>query len=145
MCFLGSHSESNGGTATHRLFLNVVETREPLLLLGFRECLCLFGEGKRKSLLGGAGHLLATTGFSRQSDRQLFIWDARNTADPLSKTDVDQASGSLMPFYDPDAALLYLAGKGDCNIRYYEVLFPHPIAVAPLLKSDTGEIKKDPS
>ena len=32
-----------------------------------------------------------------------------------------QASGVIMPFYDPDAHLLFLSGKGDGNIRVYEV------------------------
>ncbi len=27
----------------------------------------------------------------------------------------------IMPFYDPDAHLLFLSGKGDGNIRVYEV------------------------
>ncbi|EDO16111.1 hypothetical protein Kpol_1001p23 [Vanderwaltozyma polyspora DSM 70294] len=65
---------------------------------------------------------LATTGFSRLSDRQIGIWDAFN----LEKGDlggfytVDQSSGILMPFFDDGNKILYLAGKGDGNIRYYE-------------------------
>lgn len=27
----------------------------------------------------------------------------------------------ILPFYDEESSLLYLAGKGDGNIRYYEV------------------------
>ena len=70
----------------------------------------------------GNSDRLATTGFSKLSDRQIGIWDAFN----LEKGDlggfytVDQSSGILMPFYDPDNKILYLAGKGDGNIRYYE-------------------------
>ncbi|CAN0431849.1 unnamed protein product, partial [Ectocarpus sp. 13 AM-2016] len=30
-------------------------------------------------------------------------------------------SGVILPFYDDESSLLYLAGKGDGNIRYYEV------------------------
>lgn len=70
----------------------------------------------------GNSDRLATTGFSRLSDRQIGIWDAFN----LEKGDlggfytVDQSSGILMPFYDDGNKILYLAGKGDGNIRYYE-------------------------
>jgi coronin-1B/1C/6 len=39
----------------------------------------------------------------------------------LKKNDIDQAAGSIMPFFDPDTCLLYLAGKGDGNIRFYEM------------------------
>lgn len=70
----------------------------------------------------GNSDRLATTGFSRLSDRQIGIWDAFD----LEKGDlggfytVDQSSGILMPFFDDGNKILYLAGKGDGNIRYYE-------------------------
>ncbi|KAH8076285.1 hypothetical protein JL721_278 [Aureococcus anophagefferens] len=31
------------------------------------------------------------------------------------------AAGVLLPFFDPDTKMLYLCGKGDGNIRYYEI------------------------
>lgn len=33
-----------------------------------------------------------------------------------------KASGALLPFYDPDTSILFLGGRGDGNIRYYEVM-----------------------
>jgi hypothetical protein len=39
----------------------------------------------------------------------------------LVMVDVDQSSGSFIPFYDEDTSVLYLAGKGDTNIRYFEI------------------------
>ncbi|CCD27141.1 coronin NDAI_0J02490 [Naumovozyma dairenensis CBS 421] len=70
----------------------------------------------------GNSDRLATTGFSKLSDRQIGIWDAFD----LQKGDlggfynVDQSSGILMPFFDDGNKILYVAGKGDGNIRYYE-------------------------
>lgn len=70
----------------------------------------------------GNSDRLATTGFSRLSDRQIGVWDAFN----LEKGDlggfynIDQSSGILMPFFDDSNKILYIAGKGDGNIRYYE-------------------------
>ena len=32
----------------------------------------------------------------------------------------------LTPHYDPDTSMLYLAGRGDGNIRYYEVMAESP-------------------
>ena len=32
-----------------------------------------------------------------------------------------RGAGVILPFYDEESSLLYLAGKGDGNIRYYEV------------------------
>ena len=39
---------------------------------------------------------------------------------------MDQAAGVMMPFYDTDTNMLYLAGKGDGNVRYYEILADTP-------------------
>jgi coronin-1B/1C/6 len=69
---------------------------------------------------------LVTVGFTRQSQRQFKIWDSRNTSAPLKQIDVDQAAGVIMPFYDPDTGLLYLAGKGDGNVRFYEIVNEAP-------------------
>lgn len=77
-------------------------------------------KGSRCLFLGKSGKLL-TTGFSKKSDRQFGIWDPRRMEEALSMVDIDQSSGSFMPFYDEDTQVLYLAGKGDTNIRYFEI------------------------
>lgn len=64
---------------------------------------------------------LLSVGFSRTSIRQVKIWDPRNTTTEVFKLDLDQAAGSIMPFFDHDTNLLYLAGKGDGNVRCYEI------------------------
>jgi WD40 repeat protein len=76
-------------------------------------------KGSRVVWLGNSDRL-ATTGFSRMSDRQLNLWDSNNLEKPLKSEFLDTSSGVLMPFYDTDTKMLYLAGKGDGNIRYYE-------------------------
>ncbi|GAB7360101.1 hypothetical protein MBLNU230_g7865t1 [Neophaeotheca triangularis] len=65
---------------------------------------------------------VVTTGFSRMSDRQLGLWDVRNPAKPVGGdfTYLDSVSGVCMPFWDDGCQILYLAGKGDGNIRYFE-------------------------
>lgn len=56
---------------------------------------------------------IATTGFSRMSDRQLGLWDARNPGEPIGGfTILDSISGVCMPFWDEGTQCLYLAGKG---------------------------------
>lgn len=74
----------------------------------------------------GSFDKLVTVGFTRQSQRQFKVWDPRNLALEVKRVDVDQAAGVIMPFYDPDTCLLYLAGKGDGNIRYYEMTNENP-------------------
>ncbi|KAJ2778683.1 Coronin-like protein crn1 [Coemansia interrupta] len=75
-------------------------------------------KGSRVTWLSGSR--LATTGFSRSSDRQVYIWNASDLSKPLETHNLDMSAGMLMPFYDPGTQMLYVGGKGDGNIRYYE-------------------------
>lgn len=65
---------------------------------------------------------VVTTGFSRMSERQLGLWDIRNPAKPIGGDFeiLDSSSGVGMPFWDDGSQMLYIAGKGDGNIRYSE-------------------------
>lgn len=64
---------------------------------------------------------IATTGFSRMSDRQIALWDIKAPHEPLGGfQSLDSSSGVCMPFWDEGTQCLYLAGKGDGNIRYME-------------------------
>jgi hypothetical protein len=65
---------------------------------------------------------LFSCGFSKTSEREFAIWDARALGNKLAFQSVDSASGLLMPFYDEDTKIVFLGGKGDGNIRYYEIV-----------------------
>ena len=39
---------------------------------------------------------------------------------PLVLEDLDNSNGLLFPFYDEDTNMIYLCGKGDSAIRYFE-------------------------
>lgn len=67
---------------------------------------------------------LFTTGFNKTSEREYAVWDGSLTN--LERQSVDSASGLLVPFFDSDTNVLYLAGKGDGNIRYFEVVDEAP-------------------
>uniref|UniRef100_A0A3B4B1D0 Coronin n=1 Tax=Periophthalmus magnuspinnatus TaxID=409849 RepID=A0A3B4B1D0_9GOBI len=51
---------------------------------------------------------------------------ADNMEEPLATLELDVASGVLLPFYDPDSNIIYLYGKGDTMIRYYEYTNEEP-------------------
>jgi len=82
-------------------------------------------KGMRLAFLG-AKEKLFTMGFSKTSERQYSIWDPRNFGTPLKTENIDTAAGIIMPFFDNDTNILYLAGKGDGNIRYYEIVDDAP-------------------
>jgi coronin-2 len=69
---------------------------------------------------------LLTTGFSKHSDRQYAIWDQNDLKKPLVAADIDSASGVLQPFFDIETKTLYLCGKGEGCIRYYEIVDNDP-------------------
>uniref|UniRef100_A0A8C6DFH6 Coronin n=1 Tax=Moschus moschiferus TaxID=68415 RepID=A0A8C6DFH6_MOSMO len=64
---------------------------------------------------------LLSTGFSRMSERQLALWDPNNFEEPVALQEMDTSNGVLLPFYDPDSSIVYLCGKGDSSIRYFEI------------------------
>jgi len=84
-------------------------------------------KGSRVTYLGM--DKLFTTGFSKTSEREFAIWDTRNLGTKLTSQAVDNASGLLMPFYDEDTRVLFLGGKGDGNIRYYEIVENDPTII----------------
>lgn len=74
----------------------------------------------------GDMNMLFTTGFSRMNERQVALWDVRNLKKDIKMESVDSSSGVLLPYYDHDTRIVFLAGKGDGNIRYYEVSDSEP-------------------
>ncbi|KAM0754761.1 DUF1900-domain-containing protein [Meredithblackwellia eburnea MCA 4105] len=77
-------------------------------------------KGSRVAWMGSLDRIV-TTGFSRTSERQVFVWDSRElTKGPIKTLTIDQSSGTLMPFWNAGNNILFLAGKGDGNVRYYE-------------------------
>jgi len=80
-------------------------------------------EGSKASrvVFCGESNTMFTTGFSRMSERQYAIWDHTNLGKARKLEMIDTGSGVLFAFYDEDTRMVYLAGKGDGNIRYFEV------------------------
>ncbi|KAK2756678.1 Coronin-like protein crn1 [Arachnomyces sp. PD_36] len=79
------------------------------------------GAKNSRAVWMGEHDRIASTGFSKMSDRQLALWDIRAPREPLNGFRVlDSISGVCVPFWDDGTQCLYLAGKGDGNIRYFE-------------------------
>ncbi|WOO82822.1 Coronin-like protein crn1 [Vanrija pseudolonga] len=75
-------------------------------------------KGSRVVWLGDRDRI-ATTGFSRMSDRQLSLWDTTGLTN-LETISLDSSAGIIIPFFAEGNDVLFLSGKGDGNIRYYE-------------------------
>ncbi|KAJ7357667.1 Coronin-7 [Desmophyllum pertusum] len=70
--------------------------------------------------LGSTDRILGT-GFNKSRAREIVVWDVNNMSNPVQRITLDTSSGILMPFFDPDTNMLFLAGKGDSVIQYLEV------------------------
>uniref|UniRef100_A0A7M4FQP6 Coronin 2B n=1 Tax=Crocodylus porosus TaxID=8502 RepID=A0A7M4FQP6_CROPO len=79
----------------------------------------LYGHSRRVGLVEWhptANNVLFSAGYDYKEDLSM----------PLIEEEIDGLSGLLFPFYDADTHMLYLAGKGDGNIRYYEISSEKP-------------------
>ncbi|XP_057699407.1 coronin-2A isoform X2 [Corythoichthys intestinalis] len=102
--------------------VRLMEPRSGTLL---QEASCKTHKSSKVVILDNVNKLL-TSGTSRWNDRQVALWDLDDLSVPLLEENLDGSSGFLFPFYDPDTHMLYLAGKGDGNIRYYEISSEKP-------------------
>jgi hypothetical protein len=74
----------------------------------------------------GETNKLFTSGFSRMSERQYALWDVNHMDKPLAMEVIDSGSGVLFPFWDDGTSMVYLVGKGDTNVRLFEVTDESP-------------------
>lgn len=72
---------------------------------------------------------ILTTGFDAARLRQIYIRDLRHLNEPVKTLELDCSTGILMPLFDPDTNMLFLAGKGDTTIMYMEVMDKDPFLV----------------
>ncbi|XP_070161434.1 coronin-7 isoform X2 [Polyergus mexicanus] len=72
---------------------------------------------------------ILTTGFDAARLRQVFIRDLRHLNEPVKTLELDCSTGILMPLFDSDTNMLFLAGKGDTTIMYMEVTDKDPYLV----------------
>ncbi|CAK9811862.1 Coro7 [Anthophora plagiata] len=72
---------------------------------------------------------ILTTGFDAARLRQVYIRDLRHLNEPVKTLELDCSTGILMPLFDPDTNMLFLAGKGDTTIMYMEVMDKDPFLV----------------
>ncbi|XP_032783799.2 coronin-1C-A-like isoform X3 [Daphnia magna] len=88
------------------------------------EAICHEGSKASRAIFLRNG-LIFTTGFSKVSERQYSLRESGHLSNPMVQNEVDTSNGVMFPFYDSDTNIIYLCGKGDSVIRYFEVT-PEP-------------------
>lgn len=61
-----------------------------------------------------------TTGFSKLSERQYAIWDVRDVSQPLIMKKLDDYGGIPFTYFDEDNNVVYVAGKGECAVSFFQ-------------------------
>lgn len=59
------------------------------------------------------------------SERQYSLRAPDALDEPIVMVELDTSNGVMFPLYDPDTSMVYLCGKGDSVIRYFEVCLYH--------------------
>lgn len=84
------------------------------------EAMCHDGTKATRAIFLRHG-LIFTTGFNRSSERQYSLRAPDALSEPIVMVELDTSNGVMFPLYDPDTNLVFLCGKGDSVIRYFEV------------------------
>jgi coronin-1B/1C/6 len=82
-------------------------------------------KGQRIVWISPLGKLM-TIGFQKTNSRGYSLFDCKKLGEPIANADLDTAAGVFIPYYDPDTSMLYLAGKGDAAIKYWEITNEDP-------------------
>lgn len=65
---------------------------------------------------------IMTCGFNKSGERIVSLWDLRTFKDPIHSNTIDNSPGMIKPFYDESTKMVFLLGRGDSAIRYYEII-----------------------
>lgn len=60
-------------------------------------------------------------GFGRGSSRQYALWDPKMAGKALAQKDLDSSASVINPTWFGDNGVLFLVGKGDASVRYFEL------------------------
>lgn len=111
----GSLLASTGGDKTIRIWdprsEKVVTSGEAHLGVKAQRCVWLGQKGR-----------IFSCGQNKFREREFAIWDVNDLSKPLKRATIDSSTGVLIPLYDADTGIVFLAGKGDSSVRAYEIL-----------------------
>jgi len=65
--------------------------------------------------------VVLTMGNGMVGERQVKLWDTRNLSKPVVTKNVDNGNGVLFSMWDECTGLVWIAGRGDRTVKYYDV------------------------
>lgn len=76
-------------------------------------------KSQKMAFLGNTDYLFVS-GSNSSNDRQIKLYDQRNFTESIQTVLIDSQSGIMQPFYDADIGLIYVPGRGEGNIKYFD-------------------------
>lgn len=113
-----NHNGSLLGLTTREKLVYVVDPRS-----SDKPALCAkANDGNKSQKMGFLGNTdyLFVCGANKSNERQIKLYDQRNFSESVQSVHVDGQTGVMLPFYDPDMGLLYVPGRGEGNIKYFD-------------------------
>jgi hypothetical protein len=111
-----NHNGSLLGLTTKEKLVHIVDPRQNKVELS-----CKAHDSSKSQKMGFLStDYLFTCGFSKGNERQIKLYDQRKFTDCVQAVTVDNQTGSMMPYYDPDIGLIYVPGRGEGNLKYYD-------------------------
>lgn len=101
-----------------------------------QECESHSGNNRESAVVWlGSSNRILTSGFDQSRQRQVFVRDVRQLGAVEFSLVFDSSTGLLLPLFDQDTQMLFLAGKGDNTIGFYEVNDRDPVLTEGLRHS----------
>lgn len=69
----------------------------------------------------GSSNCILSSNYTMNFQREVHLWDIRNTSEPIHETDIDTGNNALKPYFDYDSSVVYLIGKAETLVRCGEV------------------------
>jgi len=135
--FTWNYDGSLLATTAKDKYLRIIDPRGNTIVA---QTICHEGAKSSRGVWLGSKNQILTVGFVKGiPEREIAIFDPRNIGKRLFTHKIDAIPSGMFPFYDPDLSLLYLIGKGDGNVRIYEIVD----GAEPL--QDSGEFRSSVS
>jgi len=135
--FTWNYDGSLLATTAKDKYLRVLDPRSGSVV---GQTICHEGAKASRGVWLGSKNQILTVGFVKGiPEREIAIFDSRNLGTRVYSQKIDAIPSGMFPYYDPDLSLLYVIGKGDGNIRMYEIVD----GAEPL--QDSGEFRSSVS
>lgn len=111
-----NHNGSLLGLTNKEKLVHVIDPRKNAIVASSKA----HDSSKSQKMCFLDSNYLFSCGFNKSNERQVKLYDMRNFENAVQELKVDNQTGIMLPFYDSDIGLIFIPGRGEGNIKYYE-------------------------